>query len=286
MERLIRAAEGPSLSREFDELLKALKASLNNNHFTYKKAMDKTINFLRVIMVNQDNFQQKRIVLNTNDSVIDRYTLLLTELKNAQVAAFPEIYLQPSKGMSYICPNTKHFNHFYIPKTQINKNDLDDDKQKKDDQNPSGSNPSQSSKPSGSKGGEKKKDDDKKDEEKKRRVLAEWLIERQETKKRNEAEAEEGRRKYDEEIKMYIKRSEELKAKGMSRISKDGKFLNIKAGGFSRFRIDLLDSGYPKVAIQKLVEALSGTPKIEEHEILDHLKDLLREEADTKTVFT
>ncbi|KAL8099480.1 hypothetical protein AgCh_031928 [Apium graveolens] len=56
MERLIRAAEGPSLSREFDELLKVLKASLNNNHFIYKKALDKTINFIRVIMVNQDNF--------------------------------------------------------------------------------------------------------------------------------------------------------------------------------------------------------------------------------------
>ncbi|KAL8098309.1 hypothetical protein AgCh_031178 [Apium graveolens] len=33
----------------------------------------------------------------------------------------------------------------------------------------------------------------------------------------------------------------------MSRISKDGRFLNIKAGGFSRFRIEFLDSGYPKV---------------------------------------
>ena len=112
------------------------------------------------------------------------------------------------------------------------------------------------------------------------------MITREETRKRNEAESEERRRKYDEEIEMFIKRLEELKAKGMIRISKDGKFLNIKAGGFSRFRIDLLDSGYPKVARQKLVEALSGTPIIEELDILDHLKDKLREETDTKTVFT
>ena len=112
------------------------------------------------------------------------------------------------------------------------------------------------------------------------------LIEREEIKKINEDEAEERMRKYDEEIEMFIKRSEELKAKGMSRISKDGKFLNIKAGGFSRFIIDLLDSGYPKVERQKLVEALSGTPIIEELELLDHLKEQLREEADTKIVFT
>ncbi|KAL8092109.1 hypothetical protein AgCh_034411 [Apium graveolens] len=246
MERLIRAAEGPSLSREFDELLTALKASLNDNQFTYKKALDKTINFIRMIMVNQDNFLHKRIVINTNDSRTDRCmqvslnylvsrraseldifiskvkfithedTLLLTELRNAQMAAFPEAYLHPSKGITYICPNTNYFKHFQIPKhyvmsnkklimilgtglrakknknnddmemiklprryldnaeanlpkTQINKDNLDDDEQKKDDQNPSGSNPSQSSKPSGSKRGEKKKRDDKKDEERRRR---------------------------------------------------------------------------------------------------------------------
>ncbi|KAL8132716.1 hypothetical protein AgCh_008261 [Apium graveolens] len=211
-----------------------------------------------------------------------------------------------------------------LPKTHINKDDLDDDEQKKYDQNSFGSNPSQSSKPSGSKSGEKKKDDNKKDEEKKRRneehfqqlaeeivkvwivslrevrvfyedgsftflgsklmdkdtatrawrsVLAEWLIEREETKKREEAEAEERRRNFDKEIEMYIKRSEELKTKKMSRISKDGKFLNIKADQFSRFQIDLLDKGYSKAARQELMEALSGTPIVEELEILDYLKD-------------
>ena len=72
----------------------------------------------------------------------------------------------------------------------------------------------------------------------------------------------------------------------MSRISKDGRFLKIKVGGFSRFSLKYLDKGYPKAARQKLVEALSGTLIIEELEILDHLKDKLREEADVKTVFT
>ncbi|KAL8145995.1 hypothetical protein AgCh_003943 [Apium graveolens] len=80
-----------------------------------------------------------------------------------------------------------------------------------------------------------------------RSSLDEWLIVREETKKRNEAEAEE-RRRHDEEIDMYIKRSEELKAKGMSRNSKDGRFLNIKAGGFSRFCIEFPDNSYPKAA--------------------------------------
>ena len=119
-----------------------------------------------------------------------------------------------------------------------------------------------------------------------RSVLAEWLIEREERRKRNEAEYEERKRKYDEEIEIFIKRSEELKAKAMSRISKDGKFLNIKAGKFSRFKIYLLDSGYPKADRIKLVEALSGTPIVEELEILDFLKDLIREETEAKTVFT
>ncbi|KAL8105142.1 hypothetical protein AgCh_029073 [Apium graveolens] len=67
-----------------------------------------------------------------------------------------------------------------------------------------------------------------------RSVIAEWLIEREETRKRNKVEAEERRRNYDEEIEIFIERSEELKAKEISRISKDGKFLNIKASGFSR----------------------------------------------------
>ena len=99
------------------------------------------------------------------------------------------------------------------------------------------------------------------------------------------AEYEEKKRKYDEEIEMYIKISEELKAKGMSRISKDGRFLKVKVGSFSKFKIEILD-GYPKQDRLKLIEALSGTPIVEELEILVQLRDILREETKAKIVFT
>ncbi|KAL8088995.1 hypothetical protein AgCh_038667 [Apium graveolens] len=152
MERLIRSTERPSLNREFEELLKALKASLNNNHTTYKKALDKIINFIIVIKVNKDNFLEERIVVNVNDSGTDRcmqvsltclvsrraseldifickvrtitreYTMLLTILRNDQVAAFPEAYLQPSKGITYICPTTRQFRYFNIPKQCVMSN--------------------------------------------------------------------------------------------------------------------------------------------------------------------
>ncbi|KAL8155297.1 hypothetical protein AgCh_000609 [Apium graveolens] len=62
-----------------------------------------------------------------------------------------------------------------LPKTQINKDNLDDDAQKKDDQKPSGSNPSQSSKVTGSKEDDKKIDakkkgnDEKKGDERRRK---------------------------------------------------------------------------------------------------------------------
>ncbi|KAL8156533.1 hypothetical protein AgCh_001577 [Apium graveolens] len=147
--------------------------SLNNNFFTYKKTLDKTVNFLRVIMIIVDGFQERRIVVNINDSGVDMYievslnylitrraleldilinkfnrviqedTLLLTELKKAQVSAFPEAYLQPSKEVD----------------------DLDDDEQKKNDQKPSSSNLSQSSKAISSKSEDKKRDDKKRDDD-------------------------------------------------------------------------------------------------------------------------
>ncbi|KAL8133212.1 hypothetical protein AgCh_008609 [Apium graveolens] len=121
---------------------------------------------------------------------------------------------------------------------------LDDDKQEKDDQKPSGSNPSQSSKEARMRRRKAMREEGRKINE--------------ERKAKNKAEYEEKIRKYNEEIEMFNKRSEELKAKGMGRISKDGKFLNIKAGKFTRFRIDLLN-GYPKKDILKIVEALEGT---------------------------
>ncbi|KAL8104975.1 hypothetical protein AgCh_028944 [Apium graveolens] len=56
-----------------------------------------------------------------------------------------------------------------LPKTQFNKDDLDDNEQKKDDQKPSGSNPSQSSKEPGSKEVAKKKGNDEKKGDDRRR---------------------------------------------------------------------------------------------------------------------
>ncbi|KAL8092599.1 hypothetical protein AgCh_034747 [Apium graveolens] len=77
-----------------------------------------------------------------------------------------------------------------------------------------------------------------------RSVLAEWLIAREERRARGIAEYEEKRRKYDEEIEI----------------------------------IEMLD-GYPKQDRLKLIEALTGTPIIEELEILVYLKDLIKEES-------
>ena len=104
------------------------------------------------------------------------------------------------------------------------------------------------------------------------------MIAREDRRAKSKAEHEEKGRKYDEDIDMFIKTSEELKAKGMSRISKDGKFLNVKAGSFSRFRIGMLD-GYHKPDKLKLIEALTGTQILEELEILVHLKDLIRKDT-------
>ncbi|KAL8125610.1 hypothetical protein AgCh_013039 [Apium graveolens] len=235
MERLIKAAEGPSLSREFDELLKALRDFLNNNFFTYKKALDKIIKSIRVILIpRQCVMANKKLIMTLETELKVKRNKTVDE---EEIIKLLERYLRNAE--------------VNLPKTQINKDNLDDDKQKKDDQKPSGSNPT------------------------------EWLIEREDIRARNKAESEERIRKYNEEIEMYMKRSEELKAKGMSKISKDGKFLNIKAGKFIRFKIDLLN-GYPETDKLKLVEALSETPIIEELEILVYLKDLISEETKAK----
>ncbi|KAL8094278.1 hypothetical protein AgCh_035977 [Apium graveolens] len=142
-----------------------------------------------------------------------------------------------------------------LPKTQINTNgDLDDDEQKKDDQKPSGSNPSQSAKATGSKNlmdtisttEIKRVISLLKDKDTStmawRSVLGVWFIVREEKRAKETAEREEKDIKYAEEIEMFEQRSEELKAKGMSRIFKDGHFLNIKVGRFSRVRVDYLNS--------------------------------------------
>ena len=50
-----------------------------------------------------------------------------------------------------------------------------------------------------------------------------------------------------------------MTAAGKSRISKDGKFLHVKAGSLSRYRIGMLAS-YPKPDLLKLIEALTELP--------------------------
>ncbi|KAL8097082.1 hypothetical protein AgCh_030254 [Apium graveolens] len=185
-DRLQKAAEGPCQDQEFNELLSVLRLFLHNNYATYKKALANNINLIRVVVVEINHFLEKRIIANVNDCGLDRClqdTQLLKELKNAQIAAFPEAYLHPSRRIAYICSQTRKCRHFTVPKNcnlgeiyskckhhvaynRLNlKDDKDDDEQKHDEQKPSGSNPSQSSRATGSKD---KKQDEKKDGDKKR----------------------------------------------------------------------------------------------------------------------
>ncbi|KAL8100093.1 hypothetical protein AgCh_032379 [Apium graveolens] len=109
-------------------------------------------------------------------------------------------------------------------------------------------------------------------------VLCVWVRERDERNVRAKAEKEEKDRKYAEELVRLEQRSNELKAKGMSRLSKDEHFLNIKAGRFSRFRVGYLN-GYSLDEWLKLVEALRGIEIIEELQVLVNLKDLIKGQA-------
>ncbi|XP_074378302.1 putative LRR receptor-like serine/threonine-protein kinase At4g36180 [Apium graveolens] len=72
IEILKMATEGPCLDNEFGDFLEQLKVSLNFNHFSYKKAVNNNINFLRVVLVTRQMFKEKRIVVNINDSGVDR----------------------------------------------------------------------------------------------------------------------------------------------------------------------------------------------------------------------
>ena len=107
---------------------------------------------------------------------------------------------------------------------------------------------------------------------------------REERREKHQLELDERRRKYEEELDQFIKRSKELTEAGRSRISKDGRFLNIRAGSFSRFRLGMLE-GYPKGVNLKPIEALTGTEILEELEILVQLKDMIRKDSES-SVFT
>jgi len=60
-----------------------------------------------------------------------------------------------------------------------------------------------------------------------RTILAVFVVNREEMRDKHKELLAERRRKYEHDIDEYIRRSEELKATGKSRISKDGRFLNI-----------------------------------------------------------
>ncbi|KAL8133544.1 hypothetical protein AgCh_008854 [Apium graveolens] len=64
--------------------------------------------------------------------------------------------------------------------------------------------------------------------------LAERLKERDERPAREKAEREANEMKYAKEIKIFEQRSNELKVKGLSRVSPDGVFLNVKTHKLSR----------------------------------------------------
>jgi len=117
-----------------------------------------------------------------------------------------------------------------------------------------------------------------------RTVLAVFVVNREEMRDEHRALLAEKRRKYEHDIDEYIRRSEELKAAGKSRISKDGRFLNIKAGSLSSYRIGML-ARYPKPDLLKLIEALTDTPILEELEILVQIKNIIEKESDS-SVFT
>ncbi|KAL8102939.1 hypothetical protein AgCh_027464 [Apium graveolens] len=164
------AAEGLCLDKEFGDFLEGLRVSLNFNHFSYKKVVNNNINFLRVVLFTIQIFKEKRIVVNVNDSRVDRY------LKNANVM---------------------------LSQTKINEkdNDLDDDEQKKDEHKSFDSNPSQSSKSSErhkeAKGG---KDEPKKRKDGDKNRDAGRLRERDERHAREKAGMEANKMKYDKEI--------------------------------------------------------------------------------------
>ncbi|KAL8121731.1 hypothetical protein AgCh_018466 [Apium graveolens] len=261
------AVEGPCLDNEFAEFLKGPGVSLNLNHFTYKKAVNNNVNFLRVVLVKRYNFKEKRVIVNVNDSGVDRC-------------------IQNTDTM--------------LPRIQINErdDDLDDDEQKKDEHKSFGSNPSQSSRGSVShKDAKYGKNDQKKRKDKLRiyfkdgifnllnkefienystveleRVislmnakdafimmrkaeLAERLREMNERHAREKADREANEMKYANKIEMFEQRSGELKAKELTRVSPNDVFLYIMTLKLSRKKVlSQISTSHRSRNIEKYVE--------------------------------
>ncbi|KAL8112856.1 hypothetical protein AgCh_020238 [Apium graveolens] len=188
-DRLIKAAEGPNQGQEFSELLVVLMMSLQNNYITYKRALAKNINSIRVVVVRIDNYLEKRIVVNINDVGVDRYLqVFLPNLRTLRAYGLDVVIDKTKKCKIFNVPKNcvrgnmrlimtlqydlkrkknkkiedeamiRIFERYLVnadtmfPASQFNLNDdKDDDEQKHDEKKPSGSKPSQSSRATGNK---------------------------------------------------------------------------------------------------------------------------------------
>ncbi|XP_074347146.1 uncharacterized protein LOC141685975 [Apium graveolens] len=237
-----------SLSPQKDKIMKMVREKMDQIIPSQTEIKNKFTTFAnqmaRCLQVSLSNLRILRaselaVVIDKVHVVITEDTQLLHELKKAQIDDFPKAYLYPRKGVAYICSQTKKCKIFNVPKNCVRGNmrpimALQSDLKRKKN---------------------KKIEDEEmirilegylikrvisllkdKDTATKawRFVLAERLVEREERRARNKVESEERKRKYDEDIEMYIQKSEDLKAKGISRVTKDGQFLNVKASRFSR----------------------------------------------------
>ena len=79
-----------------------------------------------------------------------------------------------------------------------------------------------------------------------------------------------------EEIDRLATISEQKKAEGLCRISEDGVWLNIKAGGMKKVRMKFLSS-YGLDTLYELGEALKGTEILEEMDARVEIVGLLRQ---------
>ncbi|KAL8114124.1 hypothetical protein AgCh_021122 [Apium graveolens] len=100
IERLKMAAGGPCLDREFGDFLECLIVSLIFNHFSYKKAVDNNINFLRVVLVTRQMFREKRIMVNVNDSRADKCMQVSLYFLRSRRASELDIFINKVKVMS------------------------------------------------------------------------------------------------------------------------------------------------------------------------------------------
>ncbi|KAL8126320.1 hypothetical protein AgCh_013564 [Apium graveolens] len=113
--------------------------------------------------------------------------------------------------------------------------------------------------------------------------LAEMLINRNKRRARENMEMDERAIKKAEELDKLEKRLNQLKYQGLSRVSKNGVFLNIRTQGLSRYMVEYLGS-YSLEERLKLVVAMRGTEIFKELECLVRLIDLVRSQSGYETL--